>query len=475
MLNPHKMDLIVSSEGLSSRSAKTLSLYARAPVTLHTLTVATAGLLKLSTPSLVSSNRLFRHPFGLLTEIVTQAGAGVLLGDSPVQKAQISSWVELSHTIDPQDLISHLDTHLLSRTFLVSNHITVADIVAYSVVCDVLRLGEARKRLINVFRWAKHLQSLPGFAQAAGEVIAFTAEMFLPENEEEKSASKAESREKEEKATAEGKPKEQKQPKEGKKPHTEEGKEAEKATHPHEESKKQKKQPKEPRPEGAPGTEAAKRPKKGPKEPKAESVPSQSSTEAKPASEESKKPEETKKPSKAPSKPSAKKAPEEAGEPCSLLDLRVGRIQRIWRHPTRDHLFCEEVDMGKGEVRTIASGLVGYVSEEAMAGSLVVILANLKPRKMDDFVSQGMVLCSSLGDGIEPLRPPTDSQPGDRIVVEGLPSAPLPELPPKKQYWEAAMKELKVDESGRATYKNVLLVTPLGAVRSPTFKAGTIS
>lgn len=472
----HKMDLILSSEGLSSRSAKTLSLYCRAPATLHTLTVAATGLLKLSTPSLVSNNRLFRHPLGLLTEITTRSGASVLLGDTLVQKAQISSWVELSHTLDPCEFLSHLDSCLLSRTFLVSNHITVADIVAYSVVFDVLRLGEGRKRVINVFRWAKHLQSLPGFAQAAGEVIAFTDEMFRPETEEEKkqeNAAKAAA--KEEKEAGEAKPKEQKHPKEAKKQHDEEIKQAEKASHPHEESKKQQKPQKAAKPEGVPGAETAKKPKKGPKEPKAEPAPSQPSTEPSNAPEEAKKPEESKKPAKAPPKPKGKKAPEEVGDPASLLDMRVGRIQRIWRHPTREHLFCEEVDMGKGEIRTIASGLVGYVPEEAMSGSLVVILANLEPRKMDDFVSQGMVLCTSFESGIEPLRPPADSQPGDIIVVEGLPSTPLPELPPKKQYWEAAMKELRVDETGRATYKQIPLVTPLGAVRSPTFKAGTIS
>lgn len=468
-----KMDLILSSEGLSSRSAKTLSLYCRAPATLHTLTVAAAGLLKLSTPSLVSNNHLYRHPLGLLTEITTRAGASVLLGESMVQKAQISSWVELSHTLDPSEFISHLDTCLLSRTFLVSNHITVADIVAYSVVFDVLRSGEGRKKVINVFRWAKHLQSLPGFAQAAGEVIDFTEEMFRLESEEEKKQDKAAKAEvKEESKAEEAKSKEQKHPKEAKKQQKEENKQVEKPSHPHEESKKQPKPQKTAKPEGA---EAAKRPKKGPKEPNTESAPSQPSTEPSNPSEETKKPEESKKQAKAPPKPKGKKAPEEVGDPASLLDMRVGRIQRIWRHPTREHLFCEEVDMGKGEIRTIASGLVGYVAEEAMAGSMVVILANLKPRKMDDFVSQGMVLCASFGEGIEPLRPPADSQPGDTIIVEGLPSTPLPELPPKKQYWEAAMKELKVDEAGRATYKQIPLVTPLGTVRAPTFKAGTIS
>ena len=296
------------------------------------------------------------------------------------------------------------------------------------------------------------MQSLPGFETAVGDGIVFTADMFVQETEESKKEEK-----KNEGETEETKQKEtKKQPKETKKQGSEDAKTGEKTN---EEAKKPKKQQKEAKPEA--GSEEKKQSKKAPK---AESSEASKSV-----------PEEAKKPSKSGPKGGKKPTTEEVGDPASLLDIRVGRIQRIWRHPTREHIFCEEVDMGNGEIRTIASGLVGYVTEEYMSGSLVVILANLKNRKMDDFVSQGMVLCTSFESGIEPLRPPEDSQPGDRIIVEGLPSNPLPELPPKKQYWEAAMKELKVDETGRATYKGQPLVTPLGVVRSPTFKAGTIS
>jgi aminoacyl tRNA synthase complex-interacting multifunctional protein 1 len=39
------------------------------------------------------------------------------------------------------------------------------------------------------------------------------------------------------------------------------------------------------------------------------------------------------------------------------MDIRVGKIVKVWKHPESEKLYCEEVDMGNGEIRKIASGL----------------------------------------------------------------------------------------------------------------------
>ena len=44
-----------------------------------------------------------------------------------------------------------------------------------------------------------------------------------------------------------------------------------------------------------------------------------------------------------------------------LLDVRVGRVLKAWRHPEADTLYVEEVDVGEVEPRTICSGLVNFV------------------------------------------------------------------------------------------------------------------
>jgi tRNA-binding EMAP/Myf-like protein len=50
-----------------------------------------------------------------------------------------------------------------------------------------------------------------------------------------------------------------------------------------------------------------------------------------------------------------------------LLDIRVGKILKAWKHPEADSLYVEEVDVGETEgPRTICSGLVKYVPEEEL-------------------------------------------------------------------------------------------------------------
>lgn len=49
------------------------------------------------------------------------------------------------------------------------------------------------------------------------------------------------------------------------------------------------------------------------------------------------------------------------GELAGLLDIRVGRVVKAWRHPEADTLYVEEVDVGEEQPRTICSGLVNYL------------------------------------------------------------------------------------------------------------------
>lgn len=49
---------------------------------------------------------------------------------------------------------------------------------------------------------------------------------------------------------------------------------------------------------------------------------------------------------------------------AGLLDMRVGRILRAWKHDEADSLYVEEVDIGEPEPRIICSGLVKYIPLE---------------------------------------------------------------------------------------------------------------
>lgn len=98
---------------------------------------------------------------------------------------------------------------------------------------------------------------------------------------------------------------------------------------------------------------------------------------------------------KAPKQPNnqQKKAEEPSIPDISQMDIRVGKIVKVWKHPESTKLYCEEVDIGNGEIRKIASGLQEFVPLEAMDGALCVVLCNLKAKKLAGYESHGMVLC----------------------------------------------------------------------------------
>jgi tRNA-binding EMAP/Myf-like protein len=117
------------------------------------------------------------------------------------------------------------------------------------------------------------------------------------------------------------------------------------------------------------------------------------------------------------------------------MDMRVGKILGVWVNTERDDLYNEKVDIGNGEIRNIASALHKYVPLEQMKDQLVVVLLNLKSRKIAGYDSHGMVLCAETPDKsvVELLIPPAGSVPGDIITFEGFERKPPAELPAKKK------------------------------------------
>ncbi|KAL4717021.1 hypothetical protein ACJJTC_016908 [Scirpophaga incertulas] len=146
----------------------------------------------------------------------------------------------------------------------------------------------------------------------------------------------------------------------------------------------------------------------------------------------------------------------------SKLDIRVGRIVEVYRHPDADALYVEKIDLGESEPRTIVSGLVNFVPIDQMQNKNVVVLCNLKPAKMRGVESKGMILCASVDEPkqVEPLLPPEGSKPGDRIVVEGYElGQPDEVLNPKKKVWEKLQADLKTNDNLLAVWQGYKLVS----------------
>jgi aminoacyl tRNA synthase complex-interacting multifunctional protein 1 len=146
------------------------------------------------------------------------------------------------------------------------------------------------------------------------------------------------------------------------------------------------------------------------------------------------------------------------------LDLRVGIIRKVARHETAEKLYVEEIDVGEEVPRPIASGLVPYYSLEEMQDRKLIVVCNLKPRNLVGFKSHGMVLCASKTgeDGsniVEFVAPPEGSQPGDRVVGEGLTGEPFSMSQcDKKKVWEIVAADLRVDAEGVAQWGETRLL-----------------
>jgi methionyl-tRNA synthetase len=72
------------------------------------------------------------------------------------------------------------------------------------------------------------------------------------------------------------------------------------------------------------------------------------------------------------------------------------------------------VDAGEAEPRQILAGISEHYAPEDLVGKRVVIVANLKPRKLMGLQSQGMVLAASDETGLSVLMVDKDVEPGSR-------------------------------------------------------------
>jgi methionyl-tRNA synthetase len=61
------------------------------------------------------------------------------------------------------------------------------------------------------------------------------------------------------------------------------------------------------------------------------------------------------------------------------------------------------IDLGEPEPRQILAGIAQYYDPEKLIGRKVIVVANLAPRKLRGFESQGMVLAASIGEEGRPI------------------------------------------------------------------------
>ncbi|CDR93881.1 tRNA binding domain containing protein, putative [Babesia bigemina] len=162
----------------------------------------------------------------------------------------------------------------------------------------------------------------------------------------------------------------------------------------------------------------------------------------------------------------------------SRLNIKVGQIMSVERHPEADKLYCLKVDLGEPELRDICSGLVGYLEPEQIMSQYVCVLSNMKPKSLRGKVSNGMILCVS-GPGkteLELLHPAEGAPVGERIIIEDCVGEPDAVLSTKtgKDPFVAVQPEFNCKDTV-AYYKDHRFMTSCGPCRCNSLKAGTIS
>ena len=85
------------------------------------------------------------------------------------------------------------------------------------------------------------------------------------------------------------------------------------------------------------------------------------------------------------------------------VDLRVGEVMSAERIPKSDKLLLMKIDIGETEPRQVLAGIAEYYEPEKLIGRKVVVVANLKPRKLRGHESQGMVVAASIGEQGQPV------------------------------------------------------------------------
>lgn len=98
------------------------------------------------------------------------------------------------------------------------------------------------------------------------------------------------------------------------------------------------------------------------------------------------------------------------------IDLRIAKIKAALEVPDADKLVQLVLDVGECGEKTVFAGIKSAYSIEELNGKFVVLVNNLKPRKMKFGFSEGMILAAGPGGSeVFIISPDSGAHPGMRV------------------------------------------------------------
>ncbi len=119
--------------------------------------------------------------------------------------------------------------------------------------------------------------------------------------------------------------------------------------------------------------------------------------------------------------PAAPAPPAQSEAPATItydefakLDLRVAKVVEVEPVPNATKLLKLTIDLG-AETRTILAGIAEMYQPDELKDKLIVVVANLQPRKLRGIESQGMLLAADVDGQAIILQPETPVPPGSKV------------------------------------------------------------
>ena len=118
------------------------------------------------------------------------------------------------------------------------------------------------------------------------------------------------------------------------------------------------------------------------------------------------------------------------------LTFELGKIVKVWEHEGSDKLFCEEIDVGEGKPRQIASGLRAYYKLDDLQDRKVLVVCNLKKLNLQVLIRKAWFCVLVQMEKLNSLNLTSGCQDWENVKIDGLTGDPVgPNQMKKRKIW----------------------------------------